>query len=176
MVEGEEGTIGELTEALDSYRDWLDEDPRRADVTLAVTCELVDGVEVEASVGRRHVVKVDEPRRVGGRGTAPNPVNYALAALGSCAAIGFGYWSDLLEIPFDSVQVHVEGDVDPRGTFGFDDETARGFSSVRVMAQIAGPESPERYEELARTVDAHSPLLELFTGHIPVTTSLELID
>lgn len=165
--------MGELTEALESYREWLDEDERRAQVTLTVPCELVRGVEVEAEVGR-HLVKVDEPRRLGGGGTAPNPVSYALVALGSCSAIGLGYWSDRLGIGFDSIRIVVEGDLDVRGNLAFQEGVKASFSSVRIEIHIVGSERAERYDELAQTVNAYSPLLELFTTEIPVTTTLEV--
>lgn len=165
--------MGELTVALDSYREWLEEDEERARVTLTVPCELVRGVEVEAEVGK-HVVKVDEPRTLGGGGTAPNPVNYALVALGSCTAIGLGYWSDRLGISFDSVRVVAEGDLDVRGNLGFEEGVKPSFNSVRMTIHIVGSESAERYDELTRTVSTYSPLLELFTSETPVTTTLEV--
>jgi hypothetical protein len=37
----------------------------------------------------------------------------------------------------------------------------RGFSAIRVEVSVAGPESAQRYQELA-TVDEHGPVLDLF--------------
>jgi organic hydroperoxide reductase OsmC/OhrA len=43
-----------------------------------------------------------------------------------------------------------------------------GFSAVRVQVGITGPESPERYQQLAAAVDEHCPVLDLFRNPVPV--------
>ena len=47
-----------------------------------------------------------------------------------------------------------------------------GFSAVRIEVTVTGPESPERYEELAAVVDQHCPVLDLFANPVPVTRRL----
>ena len=37
---------------------------------------------------------------------------------------------------------------------------------------VAGPESEERYAELAATVDEHCPVLDLFQNPVPVSREL----
>jgi hypothetical protein len=41
---------------------------------------------------------------------------------------------------------------------------------------VAGPESAERYAELAAAVDAHCPVLDLFQNPVPVSRALHLAD
>ena len=65
-----------------------------------------------------------------------------------------------------------DGDLDVRGFFGFDDSVRPGFSGVRVKVEISGPESEEAYRALAATVDAHCPVLDLFSNPTPVETSV----
>jgi uncharacterized OsmC-like protein len=67
---------------------------------------------------------VDEPPALGGADSAANPVQYALASLGSCQAITYRFWAEQLGIAVDSVSVRAEGDLDLRGFFGVD-ETVR---------------------------------------------------
>jgi putative redox protein len=43
---------------------------------------------------------------------------------------------------------------------------------VRVAVTVAGPESQERYAELAAAVEQHCPVLDLFQNPVPVTRSL----
>src|SRR6202034_293305 len=96
--------------------------------------------------------KVDEPPALGGADVAANPVQYALASLGSCQAITYRFWAAQLGISFDKLAVRVKGDLDIRGFFGFDDTVRPGFTAVRVEVTVTGPESAERYAELANAV------------------------
>ena len=41
---------------------------------------------------------------------------------------------------------------------------------------VAGPESEERYADLAAAVDAHCPALDLFQNPVPVSRALHLAD
>ena len=146
-------------------------DAARAQVVLTAQGTLVGDTEVDIRTGA-HSFTVDEPRSVGGGGVAPNPVQYALASLGSCQAITYRIWAAILGVELDSVSVRVEGDLDLRSCFGVDDGVRPGFSAVRVEVTETGPESEERYAELAAAVDEHCPVLDLFQNPVPVTCAL----
>jgi uncharacterized OsmC-like protein len=147
------------------------DDPANAQAVFTARHTLVGVTEVDVRTGA-HTFTVDEPPALGGADTAANPVQYALAALGSCQAITYRFWAERLGISFDSLSVRVEGDLDIRGFFGFDDDVRAGFSAVRVEVKLDGPESTERYRELAAAVDEHCPVLDLFRNPVPVTRSL----
>jgi uncharacterized OsmC-like protein len=146
-------------------------DAAKAQVVFTAEGTLVGVTEVDIRTGR-HTFKVDEPPSLGGGNVAANPMQYALASLGSCQAITYRVFAAQLGIELDSVTVRVEGDLDVRGLLGFDDRVRPGFSAVRVEVSVAGPESPERYAELADVVDAHCPVLDLFANPVPVTRAL----
>lgn len=120
-----------------------------------------------------HILRVDEPPALGGENTAANPVEHYLAALISCQVVTYRFWAERLGIQVDDLAISAEGDLDVRGFFGLDDTVRAGFQQVRVTVRVTGPESPERYEELQRTVDAHCPVLDISTGATPVHTTLE---
>ncbi|MBF6215211.1 OsmC family protein [Nocardia puris] len=120
-----------------------------------------------------HTLRVDEPPALGGENTAANPVEHYLAALISCQVVTYRFWAERLGIQVDDLAISAEGDLDVRGFFGLDDTVRPGFQQVRVTVRVTGPESPERYEELQRAVDAHCPVLDISTGTIPVHTTLE---
>jgi uncharacterized OsmC-like protein len=115
---------------------------------------------------------VDEPPALGGEDVAANPVQYALASLGSCRAITYRFWAAQLGISFDKLTVRREGDLDIRGFFGFGDTVRAGFTAIRVEVTVTGPESEERYAELAAAVDEHCPVLDLFRNPVPVTRTI----
>ena len=122
--------------------------------------------------GSGHKFTVDEPEALGGGNIAANPVEYALAALGSCQAITYRVWAAQLGIRLDKVEISIDGDIDLRGFFGIDDDIRAGFNAVRVNVSLGGPESAARYEELAAAVDAHCPVLDLFRNPVPVERKL----
>ena len=159
--------------AIENTRSKLAEDPGRAVVTLRADARLEEGTAVAVQAGR-HSLAVDEPASIGGTGTGPNPVQLVLASLASCQAISYRYWSELLGIPFDAMTVQAEGEVDQRGFLGFAEGVPAGTTAVRVTVTVEGPETPERYEELRRSVDAHCPVLDVFTTPLAVERVLEV--
>ena len=156
-------------------RQTLANDVARAHVVLSAQGTLVGVTEVDIRTGA-HSFKADEPRSLGGGGVAANPMQYALASLGSCQAITYRIWAAHLGVTLDSVTVRVEGDLDLRSCYGVDDGARPGFTAIRVDVTVAGPESEERYADLAAAVDAHCPALDLFQNPVPVSRALHLAD
>jgi uncharacterized OsmC-like protein len=149
----------------------ITEDAAKAQAAFAAEGTLVGVTEVDIRTGA-HTFKVDEPPALGGADIAANPVQYALASLGSCQAITYRIWAEHLGIQLDSLTVRVAGDLDLRGFFGTDDSIRPGFTAVRVEATVTGPETQERYAELAVAVDEHCPVLDLFRNPVPVTRDI----
>jgi uncharacterized OsmC-like protein len=160
-----------LSSLIADTRKAVAEDPANGQAVFSAQGTLVGVTEVDIRTGT-HSFKVDEPPALGGADVAANPVQYALASLGSCQAITYQFWAEQLGIGFDTLSVRVEGDLDVRGFFGFDDSVRPGFSAVRVEVTVTGPESPERYQDLATAVDQHCPVLDLFANPVPVTRTL----
>jgi len=119
---------------------------------------------------RQHEYVVDEPASLGGDDSAANPVEYALGALISCQVVTYRFWAARLGIRLDDVRISAVGDLDVRGFFGLDDAVRAGFSEIRLDVELTGPETDERYAELHDAVDAHCPVLDLFTNATPVVT------
>jgi uncharacterized OsmC-like protein len=140
-------------------------------VTVPARCVLVGPTAVEVRLGGR-VVAVDEPHALGGQGTAPTPEQYALAALGSCEAITFRYWSDRLGIPFDELRIDVRGDIDLRAALGLSERARPGYRDVRMAVRVVGREPETHYVELLRAVDEHAPVLDVFRNRVRVQTSV----
>jgi uncharacterized OsmC-like protein len=161
-----------LTTLIADTRNAVADDTGNAQVVFSAQGTLVGITEVDVRTGT-HTFKVDEPPALGGADVAANPVQYALASLGSCQAITYRFWAEQLGIPFDTLTVRLEGDLDIRGFFGFDDTVRPGFTAIRVEVAVTGPESAERYQELAAAVDAHCPVLDLFANPVPVTRTLQ---
>ncbi|HEY2265920.1 MAG TPA: OsmC family protein [Streptosporangiaceae bacterium] len=149
----------------------ISDDAASAQAVFTVHGTLVGVTEVDIRTGS-HTFKVDEPAVLGGADAAANPVQYALASLGSCQAITYRFWAAHLGVELDTLSVRVEGDLDLRGFFGVDDEVRPGLTAVRVEVTLAGPDSEQRYAELAAAVDEHCPVLDLFKNPVPVSRAL----
>ncbi|MGA2825698.1 MAG: OsmC family protein [Streptosporangiaceae bacterium] len=164
-----------LTTLIADTRKAVADDGANAQAVFSAQGTLAGVTEVDIRTGA-HTFKVDEPPALGGADVAANPVQYALASLGSCQAITYRFWAEQLGISFDSLTVRAEGDLDIRGFLGFDGTVRPGFSAVRVEVTVTGPESAERYQELAAAVDEHCPVLDLFRNPVPVTRTVTPVD
>jgi uncharacterized OsmC-like protein len=150
------------------------DDPGRAVVHLKAEARMGEGTRVELRTGAFEFA-ADEPASVGGTGTAANPVQLALAALGSCQAITYRYWAEQLEVQLDGVTISVEADFDTGAFFGFPGAVGTPApSAVRCAVTLEGPENEARYRELIAVVDEHCPVLDLFTRPVPVERNVTM--
>ena len=145
--------------------------PETAQMTFTVGAELTEGLKMDLDI-RKHRITVDEPTALGGTDQGPNPVELVLAALTTCQAITYRVWAMKLGIALESVHVEAEGDIDLRGFFGVDDTVRPGYTAVRLRVKLDGPESPERYQELADTVDGHCPVFDFAGTAVPVERTI----
>ncbi|MCG2621159.1 OsmC family protein [Arthrobacter sp. I2-34] len=149
----------------------ISEDTANARLTFKAAGDGVGAVATRLTAGR-HEFTVDEPAGLAGDDAAASPVEYALGALISCQVVVYRLYAHRLGIRVDEISIDAEGDLDVRGLFGAGDGVRPGFEAVRLKVEITGPETPERYEELRRTVDAHCPVLDLFANPTPVSIEL----
>ena len=156
-----------LATVIETIGETVTGEPERARVVLRLAGSLVGPLQFDMKSGR-HTFTADEPAGFGGENTGPSPTQYALAALASCQAITYRYWAAKVGVRLDGIDVEVEGDFDMRGLFGFPGGERPGFTAIRVNVTPHGPETAERYRELAELVDEHCPVLDLFQSETPV--------
>ena len=142
-----------------------------AAVFRAATSSDADGLATRSMV-RQFSLPLDEPRELGGTDTGPNPVEAVLAALGSCQAIVYRAYANVLALRIDSVDVEAKGYLDLRGLLGIADVPA-GFDKVTFSTRIVSPEPAERIQELVRVVESHCPVLDTLRRPITVTGTVE---
>jgi uncharacterized OsmC-like protein len=146
-------------------------EPARARATFGSETTLAEGLRAEVN-SRQHTIVIDEPTALGGTDTGPNPVEAVLSGLVSCQAISYKVWAAKLGIALEGVTVEAEGSIDLLGFFGIDDHVRPGYDGVQLKVSLSGPESPERYHELADAVDAHCPVLDNLRNPVPVSRTL----
>ncbi|MCV2396283.1 OsmC family protein [Actinotalea sp. M2MS4P-6] len=160
-----------LVGIVEATRSAVETTPGAASVTFSTTGHAT-GAVATALLSRGHAWLVDEPGSLGGDDEALNPVEAALGAFLACQTVTYRFWAARLGIRLDDLQLDAEGDLDVRGFFGLEPGVRPGFSRVRVRVRPSGPETAERYAELARVVDEHCPVLDLFANTTPVETTL----
>ena len=140
-------------------------------VTFRADSRQVDGLRSDVRI-RDFEVAVDEPPTLGGKDTAPNPVELALAALATCQEITYRLHADHLGIPLDGVAVALEGDIDLRGFFAVDEAVRPGFREIRGTVTLDSPAPPEDLDRLKAHVDQYCPVLDLLSNATPITLAL----
>jgi uncharacterized OsmC-like protein len=148
-------------------------DPEQGLLTLAAAGELLDGVRCRIAA-RDHEMTMDEPTGLGGTDAGPNPVETVLAALGACQAITYRVWAAITGVRLDDVTVETEGDIDLAGFFGLREGVRPGLGAIRHRVVLSGPETRERYRDLAEAVDRHCPVLDIVRDGVPVERELQV--
>ncbi len=109
---------------------------------MNIEIKINDGFEVEALVNGQ-VIKSDQSKDSGGKGTAPNPFEYFLASTGLCVAHYVNAFCKQREIDATKIKIieTVARDADGKIKFSFSIKTPSGF--------------PEKYKEaLIKTASA----------------------
>ena len=159
---------GRLAEAGEFWGGRIGKDPENAKLTYKAAGVAVGSVATRISAGK-HQFMVDEPAGLAGDDSAASPVEYALGALISCQVVVYRLYANQLGLVIEGLTIDAEGDLDVRGLFGIDASVRPGFTDIRLKVNISGPETQEKYQELARLVADRCPVLDLFANLTPVS-------
>jgi putative redox protein len=149
----------------------LGTEPSQGAATFAAHSRLGDGLNSSVAIRQFHV-GVDEPPGLGGEDKAPNPVEYVLAALGSCQEITYRLYADSLGIPLNGVSVELKGAIDQRGFFNVDQAVRPGYQKIEAEVVLDSPASEQDLLRLKEIVDRHCPVLDILRNPTPVELSL----
>lgn len=142
-------TLKELQRPLkDQYR----EDPGAARVTLSASGTLGDGITCSVDTGRAMAEAGLHPA-TGGDGSQLCSGDMLLEALAACAGVTLRSVATSLGIAVYGGTVHVEGDLDFRGTLAVSREAAVGFDDIRVSFELETDAAPEDVETLLRLTE-----------------------
>jgi uncharacterized OsmC-like protein len=138
------------------YRD----DPSRARVTLRASGRL-DGSGVSCRVDTaRAMVEAGLHPATGGTGLQACSGDMLLEALAACAGVTLRAVATSLEIPLQGGTVHVEGDLDFRGTLGVSKEVAVGFAAIRVRFELDTEATSDQLETLLKLTERYCVVLQ----------------
>jgi len=117
---------------------------------------------------------VDEPPALLGDDTAPNPSEAAMAALGSCIAVGIHANAVARGITIKKLELDLEGDLNITAVWGTGDVSEKpvGFTDLRIKVDLECDASDEDKTALLDHVKMWSPVANTYTR--PVNLELGL--
>jgi uncharacterized OsmC-like protein len=149
----------------DTYR----ADPEAAVVTLRASGELGgDGVSCSVETGRALVEAGLHPA-TGGDGALACSGDMLLQALAACAGVTLRAVATSLGVDVRSGTVHVEGDLDFRGTLAVDRDAPVGFRDVRVTFDLDTDASPDDLDTLLRLTERYCVVGQTLRHPPPLT-------
>ncbi|MBV8693767.1 MAG: OsmC family protein, partial [Actinobacteria bacterium] len=145
------------------------EEPTAALITLSADGTLGEGVSCSVATGRALAEAGLHPA-TGGDGTLLCSGDMLLEALAACAGVTLRAVATSLDIAIRSGTVHVEGDLDFRGTLSVSKDAPVGFKDIRVRFDLDTDAPDESVATLLRLTErycvvfqtpAHPPELSL---------------
>ena len=143
-----------LREAQRPLKERYRADPAAALVTLRATGALDEGVSCSVQTGQAIAAAGLHPAS-GGDGSLLCSGDMLLEALAACAGVTLRAVATSLEIEIPEGAVHVEGDLDFRGTLGVDREAPVGFRAIRIRFDLETDASREELDTLLRLTERY---------------------
>ncbi|NLJ40419.1 MAG: OsmC family protein [Clostridiales bacterium] len=123
----------------------------------ATAKSLPDGLQVDTEA-RGFKILLDEPKELGGTDLGMNPVEAVLCALGACQAICARAFAAAQKFTFEEFHIELEGDLDPDGFMGLNENVRNGFQEIRFSMHFKTQESQEKTEAFADFIERTCPV------------------
>jgi uncharacterized OsmC-like protein len=116
---------------------------------------------------------IDEPPALLGDDTAPNPSEAALAALGTCLAVGIHANAVNQGITIRKLELALEADINITSVWGTGDTSPKpvGFEAVRVQVDLDADATPKQLDELIAHAAHWSPVANTFTKPVALSVA-----
>ena len=116
------------------------------------------GALTSASHAREHgPIRSDEPTVLAGGDSAPNPVEYVLAALGSCLAVGYAASAAVHGIELRSLEIELSVTIHLRVFLGLAEGHA-GYERIEATARVESDADDGALQQLHEHVVKTSPV------------------
>jgi uncharacterized OsmC-like protein len=144
----------ELRATQQPLKDRYRREPESALDTLKAEASLNDGVSalVQTDAG---VVTAGLHPATGGNGLEACSGDMLLQALAACAGVTLLAVSTSMNIPVHAGAVHVEGDLDWRGTLGVSRDTPVGFREIRVEYELEAGATDDQLDKLLELTERY---------------------
>lgn len=116
---------------------------------------------------------VDEPEDLGGTDQAANPVEFLLAAYAGCLNVMGHIIAKELDIELRSLELEIEGDLDPSKVFGQPTENRPGYQEIRVKILPETDASPALLDQWLKEIEARCPVNDNLLNPTPIRISVD---
>lgn len=117
---------------------------------------------------RHFELVIDEPPSLGGNDEAANPVEYLLASYAGCLNVVGYIVAKEQGIHLKSLDIEIEGGLDPRKFLGQGNEERAGYQHIDVQLKPDCDASQEALQKWAQTVEARCPISDNLAQLTPV--------
>ncbi len=148
------------------------DDPASAKWVLKATGELKQqGLTVQITSGHSKPEAGLHPA-TGGSGAEACSGDMLLESLGACAGVTLTTVATALGITLHKGAVHVEGDLDFRGTLGVSKEVPVGFSNIRLRFEVDSDATPEQLQSLLKLTERYCVIFQTLRNPPQMTATL----
>ena len=135
----------------------------------------VNGTRVGATkyqgFARSFELVVDEPEMLGGEDSAANPVEYLLAGYAGCLNVVFGIVAKELKVEIKSLDINIDGDINPEKFLGISDNERTGFKSINVNIELRTNADKATEALLIEKVKSRCPVNDNLANPTPIQYS-----
>ena len=146
--------IDELRAAQAPLKERYRADPNAALITLKAEGRIGEGITCRVETGKALVEAGLHPA-TGGSGAFACSGDMLLEALAACAGVTLGAVATAIGLVIRNGTVHVEGDLDFRGTLGVSREAPVGFQEIRLTFHLDTDASEEQLATLLRLTERY---------------------
>jgi uncharacterized OsmC-like protein len=111
----------------------------------------------------------------GGDGTDVCSIEMMLQAIVACAGVTFNLVATAMSLPFNSVQVVVEGDGDFRGALGMAKDVPVAVTAMRLRFEIDSPASDDQLAMALRQTERYCVVFQTLRNPPPVEVSMQRV-
>jgi len=146
--------VDELRAAQTPLKERYRVDPNAALITLKADGRIGEGITCRIETGKALIEAGLHPA-TGGSGAFACSGDMLLEALAACAGVTLGAVATAIGLVIRNGTVHVEGDLDFRGTLGVSTEAPVGFQEIRLTFHLDTDASEEQLATLMRLTERY---------------------
>ena len=146
--------------------------PKAAIITLKASARVGEGITCKVETGKALAEAGLHPA-TGGDGLSVCSGDMLLEALAACAGVTLKAVATAIDFAMKDAKVHVEGDLDFRGTLSVDRNAPVGFKTIRLKFQIDTEEPQEKIDTLIKLTERYCVVYQTLAqaNTIQITTN-----